>query len=84
MDAIFNRDGTLSHERKTPCKQCGAMRECDECWEHTRDWSPFGIWTCFLCQMPQAIFCEEGAGVDPVRCEFCGWDEATECEMVKL
>ena len=43
---IFNPDGTISRQRKQRCKDCGAMWECDICWEHVRDWSPFGtaIW----------------------------------------
>ena len=78
-DLTFNLDGTLSRKSKTPCKRCGATEICDDCWEHVCDWSPFGVWYCLLCRMPQAVF-DGGAG--PVRCEFCGWDEATETTTV--
>jgi hypothetical protein len=74
-NAIFNRDGTLSRRHKTPCRQCGPMEACDECWDHERDWSPFYIWHCLLCRMPQAGYDDAG---NPHRCNFCGWDEATE------
>jgi hypothetical protein len=74
----FNLDGTIPRERSKPCPHCGAMTHCDVCWEHVETWSPFGVWHCLLCRMPQAIYCAEGAGCDPVRCDFCGWDEATE------
>jgi hypothetical protein len=81
---IFNRDGTLSRERKMACKQCGSTHVCDDCWEHVSDWSPFGIWTCLLCRMSQAIYDADGAGVHPVRCEACGWDEAVECGHIEF
>jgi hypothetical protein len=77
--AIWNRDGTLSRQYKTPCKQCGATQACDECWEHECNWSPFGVWHCLLCRMPQASF---DGGMAPHRCEFCGWDEATETTRI--
>ena len=57
------------------------MEECDDCWEHVSDWSPFAIWHCLLCRMPQARF--DGC-LAPVRCEFCGWDEATECGHIEF
>jgi hypothetical protein len=76
MEAMFNPDGTLSRKRKTACKHCGAMDECDACWEHVRDWSPFYVWHCPLCHMPQSGFMTQ---LESHRCEFCGWDEATEC-----
>ena len=75
---MFNLDGTMSRKRETPCKQCGAVEHCDICWEHVSDWSPFMIWNCLLCQMPQFVYDETG-GCVPVRCGYCGWDEATEC-----
>jgi len=78
MNGSFDSNGKLRRDRKTPCKQCGQMRECDLCWEHVQDWSPFGIWHCLLCHMPQAIYDARGAGIGPVRCDFCGWDETTE------
>ena len=78
MHGSFHRDGTLKRERKTPCRQCGEMSECDICWEHVSSWSPFGIWHCLLCHMPQAIYDNRGAGIGPVRCDFCVWDEKTE------
>lgn len=69
----FNLDGTRNRKLNTPCKHCGALSECDDCWEHTRDWSPFGVWLCLVCAMPQAYF---DGGVMPMTCQFCGWDEA--------
>ncbi len=65
---IFNRDGTISRKRKHACKRCGAMEECDECWEHVSDYSPFAIFHCLLCRMPKATYKEW----KPV-CDFCGW-----------
>ena len=79
INAVFNIDGTLSRKRKTLCKACGAMEECDICWEHVSDWSPFYIWHCLLCRMPQSGFNNQ---CEPHRCEFCGWDEATECRTL--
>jgi hypothetical protein len=79
MRGSFHSNGKLKRERKTACKHCGAMRECDLCWEHVSDWSPFGVWHCLLCRMPQAIYHPHGAGMGPTRCDFCGWDEKTEC-----
>lgn len=73
MRGSFNLDGTLKRERKTACRQCGAMSHCDECWDHVGDWSPFVILHCFFCRMPQATF-DGGAGA--LRCDFCGADEA--------
>ena len=70
---IFNLDGTISRQRRQACKQCGAMEECDACWEHVGDWSPFGIMHCFICQMPHAVF---DGGLAPLVCTFCGADEA--------
>jgi hypothetical protein len=74
--AIFNLDGTLSRKRKTPCTQCGAMEECDDCWEHVSDWSPFSIWKCQTCEMPMFVY---GAYNDERPrahlCDFCGFDE---------
>lgn len=72
---IFNLDGTVSRKRRDTCKQCGLTEHCDNCWEHVSDLSPFRIWHCLLCRMPKAIF---DGGLGPNRCEFCGWDEATE------
>jgi hypothetical protein len=74
--AIFNRDGTLSRKRNTPCKQCGAYEDCDICWEHASDWSPFGVKHCFVCLMPQAVYDPRGSGWHLLRCDFCGADEA--------
>jgi hypothetical protein len=70
---IFNPDGTISRQRKQRCKDCGAMWECDICWEHVRDWSPFVVLHCFICRMPQARF--DGGG-SAMLCEWCGADEA--------
>ena len=75
---IFNRDGTFRVNKKT-MNHCGALEVCDDCWEHCSDWSPFGIWHCLVCRMPQAIYSAEGAGIDPVRCQFCGFDESIDC-----
>lgn len=69
----FNLDGTRRRELDRPCKSCGAMVECDECWEHTSDWSPFMVQPCFFCRMPQARF---DGGVGAMVCEYCGADEA--------
>ena len=75
----FNLDGTLKRRRKTQCQQCRQTDYCDICWEHVEDWSPFGIWHCLLCRMPMATFdCTGEEAMRPRRCEFCGWDEATE------
>ncbi len=73
MHGAFNIDGTRRRELDRPCKQCGAMRDCDVCWEHTSDWSPFIIMSCFFCQMPNVVV---DGGLAPVRCEWCGADEA--------
>lgn len=79
----FNLDGTMKRERSTPCKQCGEMKHCDDCWEHVRDESPFGVWHCLLCHMPMVTYDHTWADVmRPHRCDFCGWDEATECEAM--
>lgn len=77
---IFDRDGNQTRDRKRACSQCGSMTECDECWEHVCDWSPFGVWHCLLCRMPQFFI---DGGLAPIRCEYCGWDEATECETIR-
>lgn len=69
----FNLDGTVKRERSKPCGHCGQVQYCDECWEHCSDWSPFVILHCFFCRMPQARF---DGGSSPMRCEFCGADEA--------
>jgi hypothetical protein len=69
---IFNRDGTISRKRKYPCGKCGAITECDECWEHVSDYSPFYVWHCFLCRMPQAGFKTQHR---PHTCDFCGFTE---------
>jgi hypothetical protein len=73
---IFDLKGNQTRARKTACAQCGAMAECDECWEHVSDWSPFGIWHSLLCCMPK-VFCD--GNERPMRCDFCGWNEATAC-----
>jgi len=69
----FNIDGSNRRERDKPCRQCGAMYSCDVCWEHECDWSPFIIFPCFICQMPNTVF---DGGRSAMRCEFCGADEA--------
>jgi hypothetical protein len=51
--------------RKTAGKQCGAMEDCDERWEHVFDWSPFGVWHCLLCRMPQALCVLTGFAAAP-------------------
>jgi hypothetical protein len=71
MHGLFNLDGTRRRERDEPCKSCGAMIECDVCWEHTGDWSPFIIFSCYICQMPHVAV---DGGLAPRRCEFCGAD----------
>ena len=68
MRGPFNIDGTRRRDRDRPCKQCGAMRDCDVCWEHAEDWSPFLILHCVVCHMPTALY---GRGNAP--CGFCGW-----------
>jgi len=73
MIGAFNLDGSRRRERDRPCQHCGATIECDECWEHTSDWSPFIIFPCFICQMPNVVV---DGGYAPMRCEFCGADEA--------
>ena len=70
--AIFNLDGTISRRRRKACPSCGAMEECDACWEHVCDWSPFVVLHCFVCQMPHATF---DGGLSPLHCEFCGAHE---------
>lgn len=72
---IWDRNGLPTRARRAPCKHCGAMADCDNCWEHVQDWSPFGIWHCLLCRMPKATF----NGGDKSRCDFCGWDERYDC-----
>lgn len=72
----FNLDGTVKRERSMPCKSCGAMVDCDECYEHTREWSPFIIMHCFFCNMPNTVF---DGGLAPMVCAFCGADEAEFC-----
>jgi hypothetical protein len=76
---ILNLDGTLSRKRKSACTQCGALESCDICWEHTHDWSPFYVWHCLLCRMPQSGFETQ---CEPHTCLFCGWSEA-ESTVVK-
>jgi hypothetical protein len=76
----FNLDGTISRKLRKPCQRCGAVEICGDCWGEYCDWSPFGIWHCLLCRMPTAVF---DGGIAPVRCGFCGWDEATECTTVQ-
>jgi hypothetical protein len=73
MRGPFNLDGTRRREQDKPCKLCGAMVECDECWEYTSDWSPFVIIPCFICRMPITA-CD--GGLAEMRCDFCGADEA--------
>jgi hypothetical protein len=69
----FNLDGTRRRELDKPCRQCGAMVECDICWEHVSDWSPFGIFPCFACDMPIFSYHPSGAGCeDNLVCTFCG------------
>ena len=69
---IFDLDGNQTRKRRKPCRQCGAMEECDDCWEHVFDWSPFGIWTCPLCETP-VVYCDGYEA--PLRCDYCGWDD---------
>jgi len=77
---IFNLDGTISRRRKHPCKQCGAMEECDICWDHVRDFSPFGVWHCLLCRMPKVVYGDE---IRMPICDFCGWGKEGE-DVVKV
>lgn len=72
---IWDRNGLPTRTRRTPCRQCGAMIDCNDCWEYVRDWSPFSIWCCPNCRMAQATF----NGGDKTRCYFCGWDERYDC-----
>lgn len=71
-------------EMKTKvCPHCDEANSCsEECKDANRDWSPFGVWHCLLCQMPQSIYDPKGFGMDPIRCDYCGWDEATEPTIV--
>jgi hypothetical protein len=78
---IFDLTGRLKRERKKPCNHCGAMTHCDDCWEHVSDWSPFGVWHCLLCHMPQAFI---DGGIGKKRCDFCGWDERTETGTAEI
>jgi len=75
MIGSFNIDGSRRRELDRPCKRCGATFECDDCWEHTSDWSPFIIFSCFVCRMP--IVSVDG-GYAPLRCDFCGAGEKDE------
>ena len=79
----FDKDGNFKRERGTPCKQCGAMRHCDACWEHVHDYSRFHVWHCLLCRMPMASYGHPGEA-HLHRCYFCGWDEATETKSMKF
>lgn len=76
MRGSFNSDGMLKRERKKKCAQCGSKVHCDVCWEHVESWSPFGIWHCLVCRMPQFMYDARGASWKVMRCDFCGWDEA--------
>lgn len=69
---IFDLTGKQTRARRNPCKQCGAMRECDICWGEVFDWTPFVIRHCFVCQMPQAFF---DGGASAMNCDFCGAHE---------
>lgn len=73
MRGPYNIDGTRRRELDRPCKHCGATRECDECWEHTSDWTQIAIFPCFICQMPMVVV---DGGNGAMRCDFCGADEA--------
>jgi hypothetical protein len=39
----------------------------------------FGVWHCLLCGMPKAVYEPPRSGLIRYRCDFCGWDENTEC-----
>jgi hypothetical protein len=65
---------SVADMEKRVCPMCDEDSPCEEeCRDAHRDW-----WHCLLCRMPQAVFDPRG-GASPVRCDFCGWDEATEC-----
>jgi hypothetical protein len=75
VSMTFNRDGTRSRNSSTPCEQCGSKTICNDCWDHVRDWSPFGIIPCACCDVPQFVYHPHGAGCGPFRCDVCGYDE---------
>jgi hypothetical protein len=79
----FELTGEPARQRDASCKTCGSLRWCDECWDHVRGYSPFVIWHCLLCRMPTFFYEHTDADVmAPKRCDYCGWDEATECILI--
>jgi hypothetical protein len=77
----FDLKGLPARQRTTACQHCGAMEHCEDCWDAVCDYTPFMIWHCLLCRMA-TFFYEHAGELTAKRCDYCGWDEATECSLM--